>query len=397
MSNTLNKEAPQIVKSNIQILNLQDSCTLEISEHLQNQIDYLHSRTEIKGLEWSGILLWSIKEGDITDPANLVIVAHGLYLMDIGNASYTEYEYEPDDFDKLFKEYPLADPFENDENTRWMMGHVHTHHSMDTFFSGTDLKELEENAPKHKYYLSLIVNYANKFAAKLCVTGKEEATVRKITSVFGNKEVIEPEKTIIYQIPADIYLPNRIVVNNFFTDRYSELKPVPKAPVGYNYNSYASTGGGSSITFPKGSQKETQAPKKMEIEYSIYNAQDVRWFLVNLLTFGTPGTNRYLYDILLYTVGKVKPENFEDYLQLVFTDFFLITEKIFPHMDFDSEYTLGKTNLVTLLTNCNKEFAIHNTNHANAVLKRVCSKFIATIENMITELKEDQPKREVNV
>lgn len=38
------------------------------------------------------------------------------------------------------------------------IGHIHSHNTMGVFFSGTDWGELEDNAPNHNYYLSLIVN-----------------------------------------------------------------------------------------------------------------------------------------------------------------------------------------------------------------------------------------------
>ena len=52
------------------------------------------------------------------------------------------------------------------------MGHIHSHNSMDVFFSATDMEELEDNSPNHAFYLSLIVNNAGDRMAKVSLFSK---------------------------------------------------------------------------------------------------------------------------------------------------------------------------------------------------------------------------------
>lgn len=51
------------------------------------------------------------------------------------------------------------------------MGHIHSHNTMDTYFSGVDMSELNDNSEFHNYYLSLIVNNFMKMKAKVAFRG----------------------------------------------------------------------------------------------------------------------------------------------------------------------------------------------------------------------------------
>lgn len=53
---------------------------------------------------------------------------------------------------------------------------IHSHNTMAVFFSGTDWSELEDNAPHHNFYLSLIVNNFMDFCAKVCFISEVKGT-----------------------------------------------------------------------------------------------------------------------------------------------------------------------------------------------------------------------------
>jgi proteasome lid subunit RPN8/RPN11 len=121
-----------------------------------NQIMYLHS--SIGKTEWSGLLLYDVISGNPSKPSDFVLKAKHIFLMDVGSAAYTEYETDGD----------IVDLYDNIEGAMEMkMGHVHSHHDMSAFFSGTDTDELMQNADKHNYYLSLIVNFSGNYVAKV--------------------------------------------------------------------------------------------------------------------------------------------------------------------------------------------------------------------------------------
>lgn len=140
---------------------------------LFKQVHYMHT-VVANATEWSGILIYEVLEGDVDDPANFKLFAHELIPMDVGSSGYTEYEFDPSD------EYSFERIAEAMEKG-YKIGHIHTHHNMGTFFSGTDMSELHDNAPNHNFYLSLIVDYKNHedWCAKVAVDG-EEVTVGKV-------------------------------------------------------------------------------------------------------------------------------------------------------------------------------------------------------------------------
>ena len=179
---------------------------LIISPQLEEQINLFHA---IAGdTEWSGILLYVIKEGDISKPESLVIEAKGIFPMDIGTASYTEYDYDEKTLD-------MYDLYPNALEEEWRLGHIHTHHSMRAFFSGTDLQELRDNIDNHAYYLSLIVNFEKKYCAKLCIKGErevKESSILKYTGLFSSKRSNKKSKStkieaIVYSADLEIEMP----------------------------------------------------------------------------------------------------------------------------------------------------------------------------------------------
>lgn len=351
---------------------LTEHCTLKITEHISDQIDWLHKQHAIKGLEWSAILLWSIESGEINDPENLVLNAEALYLMNIGSAGYTEYDFDAESLMEIMELYPKADPMlEEDETKRWIMGHIHTHHNMSAFFSGTDMDELRTNAPQHKYYLSLIVNYDKKYCAKLCVTGKQEATVIKTNSIFGSKNIEIPEKNVIYYIDCDIEMPESNNISDFFAERYELLKPAPKpvTTAGYNYGytntkSYGNSGGNSYNNFHTNSQREntyqkTQGQTKINygggLRNDIYNTYDIKRFLIKALHIN-PNKDTgvtYLQDFISGTLGSIKKENYEIYLASIGKNFDA-TAGIFFDTNLDCTTGVGYKNYVYLLETCMK-------------------------------------------
>ena len=138
-------------------------------EEFQEKVNYLC--TLISDVEWSGILFYSM-EGTIQDPENCVITLEDILPMDKGSQAYTEYT-----FDKRIDEY-IEEDFEN--RVQWHIGHVHSHNTMQVFFSGVDMSELVENSEAHNIYLSLIVNNKLDYVAKVAFRGELETVVANL-------------------------------------------------------------------------------------------------------------------------------------------------------------------------------------------------------------------------
>ena len=134
------------------------------------KIQYLCTR--INEVEWSGILLYSVK-GSIKEPEKMELHAEDIIPMDKGSAGATEYEYnkksmfDTSKFDDKHIDYIESMCDEHPEVLEWKVGHIHSHNNMGVFFSGVDIKELEDNAKSHNFYLSLVVNNKMETVAKV--------------------------------------------------------------------------------------------------------------------------------------------------------------------------------------------------------------------------------------
>lgn len=116
---------------------------------------------EISEVEWSGVLFYNIT-GSIRELSKFSIDLVDIFLMDKGNSTYTEYN-----FDEEVAGYMMDKMMENPSFANIKLGHIHSHNKMAVFFSGTDMDELSENCVNHAFYLSLIVNNLLEMKAKL--------------------------------------------------------------------------------------------------------------------------------------------------------------------------------------------------------------------------------------
>lgn len=203
-----------------------------MSEEILNKIKYLCKL--INKDEWSGVLFYSI-EGSIKDPLTFKIKLEDILPLDKGTSAYTEYE-----LDDRFVEYLMED----EKRMNWYVGHIHSHNTMQVFFSGTDMAELNDNSPSHNFYLSLIVNNYMDFMAKVAFVASLEEEVKEIPYYAldenGEKYVIErpnltlrKDKMHIYN--CEIISPfEQLLVDEGFGNRVKEImkpKPVIYQPV----------------------------------------------------------------------------------------------------------------------------------------------------------------------
>jgi hypothetical protein len=136
---------------------------LVITAPLRKQINRLHSRVGNK--EWSGELI-TRQEGKITDLSKWMVYGEDIFLNDIGTGTLTEYTagagaWKQVDIMDLFESFPgIMDGSKKNH-------HIHTHHSMGAFFSGTDWHNLEERASSANYAIMLIVDFQGTYKAKV--------------------------------------------------------------------------------------------------------------------------------------------------------------------------------------------------------------------------------------
>lgn len=191
---------------------MEDKGKLILPMDVVNQIMYLHA--SIGKTEWSGILLYDVIRGNPSKPKEFVLKAKHIFLMDIGSAAFTEYETDSD----------IVDLYDNVEGAMSMkIGHVHSHHDMSAYFSGTDTQELMDNSDKHNYYLSLIVNFSGNYVAKVAFISERKTTsylqYNDDTGTVKKFQEVKTEKTLV-TIDMQIVLEYN---NSFFYDRIKQI------------------------------------------------------------------------------------------------------------------------------------------------------------------------------
>lgn len=190
---------------------------MKIPKSVTKKIQYLCNR--LPKNEWSGILLYKVVGNFNTGNFYCKIV--DIFPMNVGNSVYTEYEY-----DSEFINYRM----ENPNNLDCDLGHIHSHHSMETFFSGTDMRELHDNAPNHNYYLSLIVNNAFTPTAKIAFKGERIVTKKVVNNFFNSsgkliksKSNTETKEQVLFIYDCDFDYHIRINVEDSFRTRINKL------------------------------------------------------------------------------------------------------------------------------------------------------------------------------
>ena len=237
---------------------------------------------EIRNIEWSGVLFYDV-EGNFED-GSLKIICKDILPMDIGNATYTEWDMNADVVSYIVDHPELAGIYH---------GLIHSHHSMSTFFSGTDTNTLKEEGSDVNHFVSLIVNNAGTYNAAITRKVELKNDIYSVynyksfnnTTIQGNYDYTECKEAIEY-FYLDIEVERTEDNNGELLDRISQLKEVKKKPVfepfQYSKQDYV----------PYKSSMETFKPVNKEpiqknlFEDTIIQKEDklTDWYLKQLLT-----------------------------------------------------------------------------------------------------------------
>ena len=333
---------------------LQQKVDLVLSEEIVNQIKYLCAN--IPEVEWSGVLFYSI-EGTIRKPEEMKCIIQDILPMDKGSKAYTEYN-----IDERFVEYLM----ENPEAMSWKVGHIHSHNTMDTFFSGTDWSELNDNTASHNFYLSLIVNNFMKTTAKVAFRGKAESRTKaipynaldesgEIYSIESSEFIVDDEK--LYAYDCNIIAPeNDIKVSTGFISKVMGI--IEKAQKALQMQAQKNFASKQMIVVPKPNQlMRNQTPwvwneddKQLEHMDAFGNLEDmdeentdIENFCIDLFTGGVnPQEAEKLVDILeilqasevsaselIKEITESYPETFEKHFEDADPNYFIvITEEV---------------------------------------------------------------------
>lgn len=209
-------------------LSLSNQPTVVITEKLKNQIDWLHEKCG--ATEWSGELITS-ETNTINDLDNWTIKCEDIFLVDVGSAAYTSYEvdkagFKSADIIELYDAYPgLLDGSKKAQ-------HIHTHHNMQAFFSGTDWSQLEDRGVLSNYLLMLIVNFKGEYVAKVAFkaekSGKDAVELNFANNLDGRAPLTlagQSSKEVLVVMDCKIVFekPEKLVEESFST-RYEAVK-----------------------------------------------------------------------------------------------------------------------------------------------------------------------------
>lgn len=203
-----------------------------IPKEVENKIRLLLDN--IRNIEWSGVLFYDV-EGSFED-SSLKVICKDILPMDIGNATYTEWDMNADVVSYIVDHPELVGSYQ---------GLVHSHHAMSTFFSGTDTSTLKEEGSDVNHFVSLIVNNAGTYNA--AITRKVDIK-NDVYSVYTYKSfgdiAIEGKadytecKTCIEYFYLNIEVEQSINNNSELFDRINKLKENKNNNSNFIYGKY---------------------------------------------------------------------------------------------------------------------------------------------------------------
>jgi len=218
----------QPAQPSLERLALSNKPRVIVTQKLKNQIDWLHEKCG--ATEWSGELITS-EINTINDLDNWTIKCEDIFLVDIGSSAYTSYEVDKGGFKSadiidLYDSYPgLLDGTQKAQ-------HIHTHHSMQSFFSGTDWSQLEDRGILSNYFLMLIVNFKGEYVAKVAFkaekSGKDAVELNFANNLDGRAPLTLSGQTakevlVVMDCIIEFEKPEQSVEESFST-RYDVVK-----------------------------------------------------------------------------------------------------------------------------------------------------------------------------
>lgn len=173
----------------LSLVKLDTKYKLVIPPFVEQKIRHLCNRIWEK--EWSGTLFYTV-EGSFED-GSLVVTCADIFVMDIGNATYTEFDMSPD---------VMTYMTEHPELMECQMGLIHSHNNMSTFFSGTDTATLKEEGKDRNHFVSLIVNNAGSYTAAITRKVKSKRVVNETFS-YESFEGVLVEATDSWEVEVE--------------------------------------------------------------------------------------------------------------------------------------------------------------------------------------------------
>lgn len=201
-------ETQETKKSLPTLVKRQSTYKMFIPNSVERQIRFLCER--VWNTEWSGVLFYNYT-GNLED-GSLEIHCVDILPMDIGSATYTEFNMSPDVISYMAQNPELLD---------CKMGLIHSHNNMSTFFSGTDLNTLQEEGAERNHFVSLIVNNEGKYTA--AITRKVTYNAKRVISYESFDSVVTVPEEEVFSGEEIEYFPLEITIDNSLEDAFVKL------------------------------------------------------------------------------------------------------------------------------------------------------------------------------
>lgn len=278
---------------------------LKITKEVQKIIDELHQK--VGNTEWSGVIFFKLTKGDYKTLKNLEFTTVFLYPLDIGTQTFTEFNYD----EEIISAYDLCE-----EAIFSHRGIIHTHHNMNTFFSGTDKSELIDNSKKYNFYLSLIVNFKGEYSCKIAIPSKvKRKNEYSIKDPNGAEISIKNDEILDAVLISDLeieYYENKNKIRTWIDDVIDRLK------ISKNKKTMEMPDLFSAYSFENNYTNDNHIKKEKRIK------SDEELFLNSLFIMkGDVDSHNGLLDDLdfLFSTIDIDPETIMDYEQFISSDF----------------------------------------------------------------------------
>lgn len=312
-------------QNNLTIVNQSEKFPLIISEKLEKKIRVLCNK--FPNTEWSGQLFYSY-EGSFKD-GSIKFKAEDLLFMDTGDGTSTEFYLNEGNAASYITDHELWD---------CQIGLIHSHHSMQAFFSGQDNSMLLQEGSNRNHFLSLVVNNKGNYVARITVK-EERDIVTTGTKQFHtfNDEIVNiliPEHTQKTTIVSTYDLD---IINEFsFTcEDYDELmatiaecderkKSRMKEPAVSTFNAFKPVDFPNFPVFNEPVSKPLTANKETN-ELSFYEVQQYVKQLLALNPIVNDSIENIVTKFLTEIPKRFSPEEYK-YVITIYCDYFLDTE-----------------------------------------------------------------------
>lgn len=232
---------------------------MHIPLSVENKIRFLCSK--INSIEWSGVLFYKYKGS--FEAGNLEIICKDIYVMDIGNTTYTEFTESVDTVGYIAM---------NPELTDCQMGLIHSHHNMATFFSGTDLETLKTEGNERNNFVSLIVNNAGTYSAAIT----RKLTFSKPSYQFfgeGNKNAKSASQTVVIEyFDLQIDIEGKVIDFPDISERLKEIRSSKQKPAqNISFNNISKT-----FDWPSMNNMNKKPSFQKPVQTSLFNEPDFK-------------------------------------------------------------------------------------------------------------------------